>query len=595
ASFTPERMRYEIVEGLIVEPPIASPGQKVKIVLTTRLPLERGHKYRAYLSSTAIRLVENQQELKREKPGKDDPDPNRVVFTRTVTLPKSSIDQSAEIGFFLVRDGATMLRQRETTALLQIVRTPEERIAAEKAAEGYALARRGDRDAALRAYADARKQQPGYSLLHLLYGDLCMQLNRPKEAADAFKQLVEQDPRDYATARPRYARALVESGEPDEALAQLTDAEKTLGKQRIQPELALVRARVYASRSKFEEADRWLAKAGEDGRISQDILNEINLKRMSVAVAAKPDDPDLRLSYARVLDGARRHERALEETRRAVELDPSQPWGFIDLGLRLHENGRTAEAVEQLKHALTLAPDNLEATLGLADLFRDQGRYAEALPLYQKAHEAQPLNLRARHHLALMRYATGDLTGARAALLEVVNQARDKGDLRDRGLPLPGPGILGSGLYFGAKQRFVAGFSVPEAAADIAILEALQDLDKHPRSGLLWQNIGSALLDLDLPRLSLDALRRSWELDANLNETRFLMGVAFRKLGDVPAARTELRAAIAGNPLHPQARIELAQLYTGMGDLEEAQAEIAAHSRNYPFQRLPTATTSFGG
>ena len=594
ASFTPERLRYEVVEGLTLEPAIAAPGDKVKISLATQLPLERGYKYRAYLTSNAIRLVENQQELKREKDEKTPAD-NRVVFSRTVTLPKNSIDRSAEIGFFLVRDETTVLRQKETTALLQIVKTPDERSAAEKVAEGYAQARLGNRDAALQTYRAAQALRPDYSLVYLLSGDLAMQLNRPVDAADAFKHLVDLDPRDYAIARARYARALFESGKTGEALTQVSDAEKTLGKQRVPAEVALLRARVYASQSNFTEVDKWLAKAGDDRRISTDVLTEINLKRMAAAVKEKPADADVRLSYARILDGAQLRERAIEETRKATEMDPGQPWSFIDLGVRLHEAGRTQEGLANLKHALALAPDNLEAQLALADVYRDQGRYADALPLYRKVRDAQPQNLRARHHTALMLYATGALSEARTDLVEVIAQARSKGDLKDRGLPIPGPGILGSGLYFGPKERLVAGFSVPEATADLAILEALEDLDKHPQSGLLWQNIGGALLDVDLPRLALDALRKSYSLEPDLIETRFLLGVAYRKLGDVATARKELEATIAANPLHPQARLELAQLYTDDGELERAQAEVAAHSRNYPFQRSASPTRSFGG
>lgn len=594
ASFTPERLRYEVIEGLTLEPAIAAPGDKVKISLATQLPVERGYKYRAYLTSTAIRVVENQQELKREKDEKDSSD-RRVVFSRTVTLPKNSIDRSTEIGFFLVRDETTVLRQRETTALLQIVKTPEERAAAEKVAEGYAEARIGNRDAALRSYRAAQALRPDYPLPYLLAGDLAMQLNQPRDAAEAFKHLVDLDPRDYTVARARYARALFESGKASDALTQVAEAEKTLGKQRVPAEVALLRARVYAAQANFTEADRWLAKAGDDRRISTEVLTEINLKRMAAAVKEKPQDPDVRLSYARVLDGALLRERAIEETRKAAELDPGQPWAFIDLGVRLHEVGRSQDGIANLKHALTLAPTNLEAHLALADIYRDQGAYAEALPLYRKVRDAQPLNLRARHDTALMLYATGALTEARTELLEVIAQARSKGDLKDRGLPIPGPGILGSGLYFGPKERLVAGFSVPEATADLAILEALQDLDKHPQSGLLWQNIGGALLDLDLPRLALEALRKSHEREPELIETRFLLGVAYRKLGQIAAARRELQAAIAANPLHPQARLELAQLYTDEGELERAQAEVAAHARNYPFQRSAPPTHSFGG
>jgi len=585
ASFTPERLRHEVIESLTVEPAVAAPGEKVTIRLIALLPIDRGFKYRAYATSTGIRVVENQIELKRVKPPKGAPETNRVEFTRTVAIPKSSVDTSTELSFLLVRNEETVLRQRETTALLQVARTSAERTAAEKVSDAYAQARRGERETALRRYAEVRTQHPDYALAHLLFGDLCMQLSRPMEAAEAFEKLVALDPSDYTTARPRHARALVDTGRGDAALVAIADAEKSLGKQRLPAEIALVRARVYAARSQFDEADRWLAKAGEGLRIPQEVLDEINLKRMAVAIEDRPNDSDLRLGYARVLEAAGQRDRAIDETRRAAALDPSQPWAYVDLGERLCAAGQPAAGIANLKHALVLDPKNVEAMLALGDAYRDAQDYAAARALYARVQDAQPQNLRARHHLATMLYATGAMSEARAAFLAVVNQAREKGELKDDGLPLPGPGILGSGLYLGPKKRLVAGFTIPEAAADLAILEALQDLDRHPESGLLWQNIGKALLELDLPRLALDALGKAQQREPELSETRFLLGVAYRKSGDTLSALEQLSAALARNPLHPRARLELAQLFTEQGELERAQAEVAAHARSYPLQR----------
>lgn len=586
-SFTPDRLRHEVIEGLKVEPEIASPGEKVRITLATRLPVARGIRYEAFATSSAIRLIENPTGLKREKGDKDAP---QVIFTREITLPKSSVDTWTEVGFYLVRDGGTVLRQRDTRALLQIVRTPEERAAAEKIAAGFRQFRSGNRDAALQAYSAAMRARPGYSLGHLLYGDLCLQLNRPRDAAAAFRELVRQDPRDFETARSRYALALVEAGNHAQALAELADAEKVLGKQRIPSLVSLCRARAAAAQGDFDGADRWLAAAGADTLIPTDVLTEVNLKRMAAAVRASPDDPDLRLSYARVLESARRGGESVAQIRRAAKLQPDQPWAFIDLGQALLLNGQRQDGIANLRHALRLAPDNAEALLALGAALRDEGGYAEALQLFQQVAQKQPLNLRARHNLALMLYAAGKLPEARRELLEVVNQAREKGDIQEDGLLIPGAAI-----YVGPKKRLVAGFSVPEAAADAAILEALQDLERHPGNALLWQNIGSALLDLDLPGLALTALQRSRDQDPALPETRFLQAVAYRKLGKTAAAQAELSAVIAANPLHPQARLELAQLYTDAGSFDQAHAQILAHNKNYPYERPARTARSLGG
>lgn len=581
-SFTPERMRVEAVDSLKVEPPVVAPGEKVRITLTALLPVARGYKYRAYAVPVDKSILKSQPELKREEPAAAAGyDLSPVAFSREVTIPAKTPDGSTEIGFVIVRDGDTVLRRRETKALLQIVRSPQERAAAEKVATGYRAWRAGDGAAALRAYGEARSQSPGYGLAHRLYGDLALELNRPQEAAPALKQLVDLSPQDYEQ-RARYAHALLENGRAEEALAHLDGAEKVKGKK-VPARVWLYRARAYAAQGKFEEADKALARAGETIRISENTLSEINLKRMALAVEAAPENPELRLSYARVLENARRREEAIAQARRAAALEPGQPWAFLDLGELLLETGQREEGLRNLEHALGLAPSNPEVQIVVAHAYRDAGRYAEALPLYQKVGEAQRLNIPARHNHALMLYATGRLPEARKALLEVVELARDKGELRDNGIPFIGPGILGSGLYFGPKKRLVAGFSIPEVAADVAILDALEDLEKRPGNGLLLQNIGAALLELNLPGLALETLEKSRQADPSLSETPFLIGMAARKLGDTRRAAAELQAALRMNPMHPRARLELAQLFTDAGELEQAQAQLLAHAKHYPY------------
>ncbi len=589
ASFSPENLRLEVIESLTVDPPIAAPGEKVRVTLACRLPVHRGFRYRAFLTSSAIRLVEDQQELKAEKQPKDSPEPDRVVFTKELRLPKRSLDTSTEIGFFLVRNDTTALRQRDTRVLLQTP-DPEGRPAAEAVLQAFGAFRRGDRQGALASYQSVRKQWPEYSLAHRLYAELCLQLNRPADAAGAYAVLAKNEPggvkSDLEGVGGRYAWSLLEAGRVDDALTQLADLDKQTAKSVRVPEIAaLTRARIAARKGDFEEADKWLGRVSSTGGTVPDaVITEINLARMATAVRTKPSDPELRLSYARVLSGARRREEAVGQIREAAKLDPRQPWAFLDLGTELWETGRRDEAISQFRHAVKLEPANVEARLALADALRQERRYAEALPLYKGAAEDQKLNLRARHFHALMLYANGQEQSARTELLEVLAQARDKGDLQDDGF---------AGIYFGPKRRNVAGFSIPEAVADAELLEALQDLDRHPENGLLWQNIGSALSDLGLPDLAVTALQRSLKADPTLLETRYFLGTAYRKFGDGDAAEREQRTLLAANPLHPRARLELAQIYTDRGELERAQSELLTHRKNYPYQRAPRPTQSF--
>lgn len=597
ASFSPDRLRLEVIEAFDVQPRVASPGELVTITLRARLPLARGYRYRAFVSSSAIRLVSDNLELKREEYSTHRPPDDEagaggtaVVFRRQVRLPRRSVDRWTRLGIVLRRDEATTLTSRETRTLLQMVESPAERRAAELVSAGFQRERIGDREGALREYAAARTACPAYVPAALFQGDAAYQAGRAQEAIDAYRHLANLDETDYAVARPRLALALVRQGRVDEAREALAGAERVSGSRGVPAEVSLVRARILAEQGDIAAADEWLARAGKEVQIPAEIVQVLTLRRLELAIRERPEDAELRMSYGRELAAAEREEAALTQLRRAAELSPESPWPFLELGIALRRRGRDAEGLAQLEHAHALDRENLEVSLALADAYRDAGRWAEAGALYAGAAARQQFNLRARHHHALMLYATGRLEEARAELAEVIHQARDKGDLIEEGLLIPGASI-----YIGPKRRLVYGFSVPEAAADLTLLEALEDLRRNPDNGLLWQNIGAALLDLQLPALALPALQKAWQHDDSLLETRFLLGLAYRRLGQPGPARDELRAVIAANPLHPHARIELAQLYTDEGNFDAAQAELLAHARNYPFERPARPALRLGG
>ena len=77
-----------------------------------------------------------------------------------------------------------------------------------------------------------------------------------------------------------------------QALAELSDAEKVLGAQRMPPEVYLYRARGLAAAGNFAGADEALTQAGGRMMIPAETLTEINLRRMAAAVEREPNKAD---------------------------------------------------------------------------------------------------------------------------------------------------------------------------------------------------------------------------------------------------------------------------------------------------------------
>jgi serine/threonine-protein kinase len=91
-----------------------------------------------------------------------------------------------------------------------------------------------------------------------------------------------------------------------------------------------------------------------------------------------------------------RVEQALTEMRRALELDPLDPFYNSLVGYLLHSTGQFEPAVAQLQHAIDLDPAFFFAYWFLSSVYEENGRLDEAIAVGEKANE-----LSGRHALTL--------------------------------------------------------------------------------------------------------------------------------------------------------------------------------------------------
>jgi len=91
-----------------------------------------------------------------------------------------------------------------------------------------------------------------------------------------------------------------------------------------------------------------------------------------------------------------RVEEALTEMRRALELDPLDPFYNSLLGYLIHSTGQFEPAVAQLQHAIALDPTFFFAYWFLSSVYAQNGRLDEAIAAGEKANE-----LSGRHALTL--------------------------------------------------------------------------------------------------------------------------------------------------------------------------------------------------
>jgi tetratricopeptide (TPR) repeat protein len=94
--------------------------------------------------------------------------------------------------------------------------------------------------------------------------------------------------------------------------------------------------------------------------------------------ALDPLNPILKGWNAWMLSSLDRNDEAIAEARRALELDPANPYAYLPLGDALRAKGQMEKAIEAYQHGRALGN---RARAALASIYAAVGRRAEALTL----------------------------------------------------------------------------------------------------------------------------------------------------------------------------------------------------------------------
>ena len=106
------------------------------------------------------------------------------------------------------------------------------------------------------------------------------------------------------------------------------------------------------------------------------------------------------------------YDKAIEQWREAIHLDPSLARAHHDLGLALRGKGQLAEAVTELREAVRLDPKDGTAHADLGDALQEHGDLDGALTAYQTALALVPSSAPLRNNLGYVLVRKGNLDGA---------------------------------------------------------------------------------------------------------------------------------------------------------------------------------------
>jgi serine/threonine-protein kinase len=142
-------------------------------------------------------------------------------------------------------------------------------------------------------------------------------------------------------------------------------------------------------------------------------------KEAKRAILLNPNSAMAHFSYGHVLSDLGRHDEAVSEGARAVELEPVFFLFSAIEGMFLHHAKRDQEARDLLEKTITLGPNFWVAHLTLGKVFAQQRKYPEAIAEFTKAKELSHGNSEAIGSIGYVEALRGNAAKARIVLDEL--------------------------------------------------------------------------------------------------------------------------------------------------------------------------------
>jgi len=308
-------------------------------------------------------------------------------------------------------------------------------------------------------------------------------------------------------------------------------------------------------------------------------------------------------------------EQAIAEFRKATELDPTFPDGFISLGQASMESGNYGAAIAPLKRAVELNDNSIPAHQLLGYSLLAQGYAAEAIPHLKRAQDVTALGI--------AQIQTGQLTEAVANLQTALAAHPNDTDLLyylGRASGLLSKQMIDTLLTAApdsarAHQAMAENYFVlrrmPDAEAEYQqalklrphLPEAHLELGEVYAGAFQWAKaedefraqtklqpgnaeaayrFGDALLQQGKGHEARLELMRADRLLPDMPETLYSLGKAAALEGDAAAAEkawTKVLSIEKDSPLAAQAHFGLASVYRKQGKIEAAQREMREFQR----------------
>jgi protein O-mannosyl-transferase len=253
----------------------------------------------------------------------------------------------------------------------------------------------------------------------------------------------------------------------------------------------------------------------------------------------------------------------------AVQVTRDNYLAYNNLGFYLSGQGKTSEAMENYRRALQINPAYEDALNNLGYALAGQKKYLEAIPLYEAALRIRPNHVEVHNNLGNALSETGRIDEAIQHYLIVLKQSPDHADAHNNlGIALAMKGKLGEAIphfqaairsnpkYASAHSNLGNAFAV-QHRLDEAIKQYREALRLKPEDAQAHNNLGNALTEQGKVAEAIEHYREALRLNADNPEAHFNLGIALLHESKREEAVAHFTEALRLKPDYAEARKQL--------------------------------------
>ena len=264
-------------------------------------------------------------------------------------------------------------------------------------------------------------------------------------------------------------------------------------------------------------------------------------KDIKKAIKAKPAEVDYRLKLVALYKRKKQYSNILDELNNYININPKVSSIYSEMGIAYSELGDTSVAKVSFEKALSLNPNDVRAIYGKGELLKASGiKLREAKEMFKRALEIDPKFLPALEDLGLMYFEEGDPdTGTK-----YFRSALDSASAEELN---------------GVKVNY-AGVLIKYGQADEGVKVFKNLINERPEDARLRMSLAKAYKEIERYDDAISQLQIAQEIEPENPDYPMELGEIFTELGLIDEARDTYYTIINMYPNNKEAQKALTQL-----------------------------------